>query len=123
MKFRWGDQQKVTFLVSDQIEEIMLGMEFLTESKCQVDFVTSEVRIGQRKISSAKYDEALQCRRTRIKQMEGHEVEEERVQTKSGVNKSVSYNPEVAPTSDQRRIILRIRIVGTIILIRISIND
>lgn len=56
------DEQQMTFLVSSGIEEIVLGMDFLINNDCQVDFVTNEVSIGRKKVTNTVQSQVWKCR-------------------------------------------------------------
>src|SRR6218665_4020700 len=55
-----------SFLVSDQIGEIMLGMDWLRQHRCRISFGTGAIFVGRRRISLVKGSGTQWCRRIRV---------------------------------------------------------
>lgn len=57
---------KVRFIVSDEISEILLGMEFLKSGKCKLDFQTDTLQIGREIINLTTFVGQRWARRVQI---------------------------------------------------------
>ena len=63
LKITRGFEISTRFLVSDQIFEPMLGMDWLREHRCRIGFGTGAIFIGRRRISLVKGNGSTWCRR------------------------------------------------------------
>lgn len=63
LKFWHGFEIPTRFLVSDQVFEPMLGMEWLRENRCRLGFGTGALFVGRRRIPLVKGNGSSWCRR------------------------------------------------------------
>lgn len=82
--------QEVTFLVSDEVQEIMLGMDFLIANECQVDFETGKVQLGPERVTSEYQDRPSRCRSIRVTKVATAISGKDNAKTESGVQSMLS---------------------------------
>ena len=63
IKIAGGLQIHTSFLVSDQIAEPMLGMDWLREHRCRLSFGTGALYIDRKRISLVRGNGSMWCRR------------------------------------------------------------
>lgn len=66
IKFNRRCRVKVKFVVSSQIFEVMLGMDFLMENKCNLSFGTGSLFIGRKRLVLMRKDGVKWCRRIHV---------------------------------------------------------
>ena len=66
IKIRDGFEVSTVFLVSDQITEPMLGMDWLREHRCRIGFGNGALFLGRRRVPLVKGNGSMWCRRVII---------------------------------------------------------
>jgi len=66
VKMRGGCHLETTFLVSDQVRETMLGMDWLRQNRCRISFGTGALFVGRRRFPFVKRNGGAWCRRVSV---------------------------------------------------------
>lgn len=96
VSFNRNCKRRITFVVSEQISEVMLGMEFLNTNNCGLSFAKGKLFIGRNQVPLVRKNGTGWCRRVQA-------VDSIEIPPRSQVeiqSKIIQGDPETTSTSD-----------------------